>query len=137
MKDLSNGLEAKNKMSQDIVADTLNQMTNALRAKKEEITVHRHSKFLLSVLAIAKLKGYIKNYKVKDRNLTIEFDKLNKCGAIKPRYTVTVGEIEEFIGRYLPSKNLGVLVVSTSKGLMTHQTAQDKNLGGSLIAYMY
>jgi len=124
-------------MSQDIIADTLNQMTNALRARKESITVHKHSKFLLSVLAIAKLKGYIKSYKAKDRELTIEFAKLNKCGAIKPRYMVTVGEIEEFIGRYLPSKNMGTLILSTSKGLMTHQTALEKNIGGSLIAYMY
>ena len=124
-------------MNPDIVADILNQMTNALKAGKTEVLVHKHSKFLLSVLAIAKLKGYVKGYKAKDRELSIEFGKLNKCGAIKPRYVVQVGEIDEFISRYLPSKNIGVLIISTSKGLMTHQTAQDKNIGGSLIAYMY
>ena len=67
----------------------------------------------------------------------IEFDKLSKCGAIKPRYTVKTNEIEEFIGRYLPSKNMGILIVSTSEGLMTHQTALEKNLGGNVIAYFY
>ncbi|MCA9485672.1 MAG: 30S ribosomal protein S8, partial [Nanoarchaeota archaeon] len=50
-------------MSQDIVADTLNQMMNIRRAGKTELTVKKHSKLLLSVLAIAKLKGYVKEYK--------------------------------------------------------------------------
>jgi len=124
-------------MSQDIVADALNQMTNALRAGKELIKIKRYSRLLVSILAISKLKGYIKRYDVKDNELTIEFSKLSKCGAIKPRFTLKVGEMDEYIGRYLPSKNMGILILSTSQGLMTHQTAQDKNIGGSLIAYIY
>ena len=124
-------------MSQDIVADTLNQMMNSLRAGKEEFEVQKHSRFLLSVLAIAKLKGYVESYSVDGKKLKIKLGKLNGCNAVKPRLVVKADEIERYIKRYLPSKNLGVIIVSTSKGLMTHQTAQDKNLGGSLIAYFY
>ena len=124
-------------MSQDIVADTLNKIMNAKRARKSELEAQRSSKFLISVLALAKLKGYIKDYKLSGRNLKIEIGKLNKCGAIKPRFTVTVSEIEKYEKRYLPAKEFGLLIISTSKGLVTNQTAKEKNLGGCLIAYMY
>lgn len=124
-------------MSQDIVADTLNNMMNMKRAGKTELEIKRHSKFLSSVLAIAKLKGYVKSYKADGTKMKIELGKLNGCKAIKPRFAVSVEKIEKYVKRYLPSKNIGILIISTSQGLMTHQTAQDKNLGGSLIAYLF
>src|SRR3989344_1479584 len=124
-------------MSQDIVSDTLNLMMNAIKANKNEVRVKFHSKFLLSVLAIAKLRGYVKEYKIEGSELKIIIDKLNACKAIKPRYTISVEEIDKHIKRYLPAKNIGVLIISTTEGLMTHHTAIEKNLGGSLIAYLY
>ena len=124
-------------MSQDIIADALNKMLNASKAKKDTLSVKRHSKLLLSVLAIAKLKGYVKNYRVENNILNIEIGKLNVCQVIKPRFVVKVDEIEKYTKRYLPARDMGILVVSTSQGLMTHHTAQEKNIGGSLIAYFY
>jgi len=124
-------------MSQDIVADALNQMLNAMKAGRTSIVVARHSKLLISVLAIAKLKGYVKEYKVDGNTLKIEIGRLNHCRAIKPRYIVKVGDMDKYAKRYLPAKDLGILIVSTSQGLMTHQTAQDKNIGGGLLAYFY
>jgi small subunit ribosomal protein S8 len=124
-------------MSQDKISDALNQMMNALRAEKDSVVVHAHSKLLLSILALAKLKGYVKNYKTEGNSVTIEFAKLNGCNAIKPRYFVKVVDIEKYAKRYLPAKEIGMLIVSTSKGIMTHQTAQEKKIGGSLLAYFY
>ena len=80
-------------MSQDIVSDGLNQIMNAKKARKTHIEIKRISKLLISVLALAKLKGYIKDYKLSSKKLRIEFGKLNECQAIKPRYAVTVQEI--------------------------------------------
>jgi small subunit ribosomal protein S8 len=124
-------------MSQDTVADALNQMMNAKRANKKEVTIKRYSKLLLSVLAIAKLKGYVKEYKTEGTTLKITLGKLNACNAIKPRFMVQVPEVDRFTQRYLPAKGLGILIISTSQGLMTHLTASEKNIGGSLIAYFY
>jgi ribosomal protein S8 len=124
-------------MSQDIVADGMNQIMNAKRARKNSVKVKMYSKLLLSILAIGKLKGHIKDYRVKGDHLEIEFDKLNACRAIKPRYMVKEKMIQKYVKRYLPARDIGVLIISTSKGLMTHQTAQQKNLGGSVIAYFY
>ncbi len=138
MKDSFNNIQGANpKMSQDVVADTLNQMMNALRAGKETLEVKKHSRLLLSVLAIAKLRGYVKDYKAEGTKLKISLGKLNGCNAIKPRFVVKISDIDRYIKRYLPAKNLGILIISTSQGLMTHPTAFEKNLGGSLIAYFY
>lgn len=124
-------------MSQDILADALNQIMNMKKAGKSHLTLKKYSNVLLSVLAIAKLKNHIKNYEVKDNNLHIEIGKLNGCNAIKPRFVVKVNDIDKYVQRYLPAKTIGTLILSTSHGMMTHQTAQEKNIGGMLIAYIY
>ncbi|MEK6800303.1 MAG: 30S ribosomal protein S8 [Nanoarchaeota archaeon] len=124
-------------MSQDVVADALNKIMNAKRAKKKVLEVKMYSRILLSVLAIAKLKGYISDYKIENKTLKIELGALTACGPIKPRFAVQVDEIEEYVSMYLPAKNIGFLIVSTSQGLMTHQTAIEKKIGGSLIAFIY
>lgn len=125
-------------MSQDIVADALNQIMNAKKAGKHSVTLIKHSKFLVSVLAIGKIKDYIKSYRVEGREMVVELGhKLNFCKAVKPRYLVKANEIEKYMRRYLPARGMGFLLISTSEGLMTHQTAMEKNLGGSVIAYFY
>lgn len=124
-------------MSQDTVADALNQIMNAKRAKKKEVIVKKYSKTLLGVLAIGKLREYIREYKTDDTGLTIQIGKLNACRAVKPRFVVKSRMIDKYVRRYLPARDLGILIISTSQGLMTHQTAIEKNLGGSIIAYLY
>ena len=63
--------------------------------------------------------------------------KINKCGAIKPRYAVNYKGYEKYEKRYLPAKGFGFLVVSTSSGVMTHEDAVKKKIGGKLLAYIY
>lgn len=124
-------------MSQDITADALNQIMNARRAGKAQLVLARHSKLLLGILGIAKLRGYVKDFSVDGKQLTVVLGGILGCKAIKPRYTVTIDEIAKYEKRYLPAKDLGILIVSTPKGLMTHTTAREKHLGGCLIAYFY
>ena len=112
-------------MSQDIISDTLNQIMNAKRAKKDSVKVKRHSKILVEILELAKKRGYIESYN------------LNECMTIKPRFTVQVKDFDKYVRRYLPARNFGMMIVSTSSGLMTHDEAQEKNIGGSLMAYFY
>ena len=124
-------------MSQDVLSDALSKIMNAKLAGHTTVTLNFHSKLLMSVLAIAKLKGYIKDYSLENNNLVVQINKLNKCNSIKPRFFVTTEEIELFAKRYLPAKDIGILILSTSKGIMTHKTALEKNIGGSLLAYFY
>jgi len=124
-------------MSQDIVADALNVIMNAKKARKREISIKRYSNFLVKVLEIAKKSGYIESYELKEKRLNIKIGSLNECMAIKPRFYVKIGEIEKYIRRFLPARNFGIIIISTSLGLLTHEEAHEKNIGGSLVAYFY
>ncbi len=86
-----------------------------------------------------KQKGAIKRYKIngKDKSLEITIGDLFECKAIKPRFSVGKNDIEKYRRRYLPARNIGIMIVSTNKGLVTHEEAQEEQIGGSLVAYFY
>ena len=123
-------------MSQDIVADALNQIMNAKRARKTEVRIKRSSKFLIEILNLIKKLGYI-DYEKEDREIIVKIKKINEIKAIKPRFTVSIDQIDRYVRRFLPARNFGFIIVSTSKGLMTQDDALEKNIGGSLIAYIF
>src|SRR3990167_9623768 len=100
-------------MSQDIISDTLNELMNAKRARKSSVVVDRHSKFLMNIMEIAKKLGYIENYSVDERKLKINIGKLNDCNSIKPRFNVTKDKINKYMRRYLPSRDMGIIIIST------------------------
>ncbi len=126
-------------MSHDVVADALNMIKNANKAGKEIIKIKRISNLLIEVLKIMKQQGAIKKYKINSEKKSVEvtIGELFECKAIKPRYTVTKEQIEKYRRRYLPSRNFGTLIISTNKGLLTHEEAQEEKIGGCLIAYFY
>lgn len=126
-------------MSHDIVADALNMIRNAKRAKKEVIKVKIISNLLIEVLKIMKQAGAVKKYKIssKDGSVEITIGDLTDCKSIKPRFSCDKTQIEKYRRRYLPARNLGVMILSTNKGLMTHEEAQREQVGGCLIAYFY
>ncbi len=125
-------------MSQDIVADALNMIMNAQRAGKKSVVLIRYSTLLFKIFDLMKDDELI-DYKIdkKNKNAEVSLLKINKCKAIKPRFNVKSDEIEKYIRRFLPARGVGVVVVSTSKGLMRHDNAIKENLGGSLIAYYF
>ena len=126
-------------MSQDIVADALNMIKNAKKARKEMVKVNRISNLLIEILKIMKQEGAIKKYKInsKEKYIEITIGDLSECKAIKPRFSVDKTQIEKYRRRYLPARNLGIIIVSTNKGLMTHEEAQKEKTGGCLVAYFY
>ncbi|MBS3093323.1 30S ribosomal protein S8 [Candidatus Pacearchaeota archaeon] len=123
-------------MSQDLISDALNRIMNAKKAGKSDIVITRHSKLLRNILDIAKEEGYI-DYTLTGKELKIDIKRVNTIKAIKPRYTVPVKGMNSYVRRFLPAKDFGFIIVSTSKGLMKHKEAEEKNIGGCLIAYMY
>ena len=126
-------------MSQDIVADALNMMKNAKRARKNTIKVKIISNMLIEILKIMKQKGAVKKYKIdsKDKSIEIVIGDLTECKSIKPRFSCDKSQIEKYRRRYLPARNLGTMIISTNKGLMTHEEAQEEQVGGCLIAFFY
>jgi len=126
-------------MPQDVIADALNMMKNAKKSGKEEVKINRISNLLIEILKIMKQKGSIKKYKInaKEKSIEITLGEIWECKAIRPRFTVDKTMIERYRRRYLPSRNFGTLILSTNKGLMTHEEAEEEKIGGCLIAYFY
>ena len=127
------------KMSQDIIADALNMIRNANRAKKGNVEIKRISNLLVEILKIMKQKGAIKKYKIDSKKKTIEVSigDLVECRAIKPRFSVDRSQIEKYKRRYLPARNVGTIIISTNGGLKTHEEAEEEKTGGSLMAFFY
>ena len=126
-------------MAQDNVADALNMMLNAKKARKQDVKIKRISKLLIEILKIMKQEGAIKKYKIesKDKAVEIILGDFIECKAIKPRFTVKKEAIEKYKRRYLPSRDIGTVIISTNKGLMTHNEAFKAGIGGNLMAYFY
>ncbi|MEK6864801.1 MAG: 30S ribosomal protein S8 [Nanoarchaeota archaeon] len=126
----------------DTLATAMSNIMNAENIAKDSCLVTPISKMLTKMLDIMQLKGYIAGYEVTDKGrggiYKIKLNgSINKCGVIKPRFSVSKAEFEKFEKRYLPAKDFGFIVISTTKGLITLEEAREKGLGGRLIAFVY
>jgi len=126
----------------DPLANALSTIwNNEMRGKKECIT-YPASKFIAEVLRVMQKAGYIGEFEYIDDGRAGKFriqllGRINKCGVIKPRFSVKKDEFEEWEKRYLPAREIGILIVSTPKGIMTHREAKEMGIGGVLVAYVY
>jgi len=126
-------------MKPDIIAKALNEIMNAKRAGKSSCTVKPISKLLINIFEIMKKNNYI-NYRIEKGKfdvIVVEIKKLNECGAIKPRFNVRIEDLDRYIRRYLPARDLGIVLVSTNKGLTTDKEIGELKAGGCLIAYCF
>jgi len=126
-------------MRADIVANALNMIKNAKKARKDNVKVKNISNLLIEILKIMKQEGAVKKYKInsKEKSVDITLGDLIECKVVKPRFTVNKSQIEKYRRRYLPARDIGTLIISTNKGLMTHDEAKEEQIGGCLIAYFY
>jgi small subunit ribosomal protein S8 len=79
------------------------------------------------------LNGYIGEFEFIDDGRQGKFKvqlmgRINKCGSVKPRFPVKVNAFENWEKKFLPSRNVGILVVSTSKGVIAHREASERTL---------
>jgi len=126
----------------DPLSNALVNMKNQEGSAKKECTLKPASKLLASVLGVMKSEGYIEGFeKTEDGKLGCFVVRLagriNECKAIKPRYAVKKDEFEKFEKRYLPSRDIGIMIVTTPQGMMTHREAKKQNTGGRLVAFVY
>ena len=69
---------------------------------------------------------------------TIQKDLFSSCLKLKQMgYPVKLDKIEEWEKKFLPSKDVGTLIISTSKGVLSHKEVKEKNVGGRLLAFVY
>ena len=128
-------------MTDTIANGMITIMQNEIRLK-QECVISRASKLLGKVLRVMQLNGYIGEFEFVDDGWTGKFKvqllgRINKCGSIRPRFPVQRAEFEKWERSFLPSRDMGILVVSTSKGVTSHKAAKEERVGGRLLAFVY
>merc|ERR1719232_802647 len=96
------------------LADCLKCINNAEKRGKRQVLVRPCSKIVISLTG-----------------------RLNKCGVISPRFDVAIGDIEKWTTNLLPSRQFGYVVLTTSGGIMDHEEARRKHLGGKILGFFF
>jgi small subunit ribosomal protein S8 len=130
------------KKAMDTLANGLTTIINNEMRNRRECIISPASKLLGRVLRIIQLNGYIGEFEFVDDGRSGKFKvqllgRINKCGAVRPRYSVKIDGFEEWEKKILPSREVGTIVVSTSSGVLSHKEAKEKRLGGKLLAFVY
>ena len=128
-------------MLHDPLADVLSTIKNAERVGKNEC-VTRTSKVIKAVLKTMQEKSYMGTFEFVDDGKSGKFkielkNKIIDCNVVKPRFSVKVEDFEKWEKRFLPARNVGILILSTSKGIIDHKKAKELNIGGKLLAFVY
>ena len=129
-------------MLNDPLANVMSSIVTYENLGKRELLVHPVSRVIRRVLSIMQEHGYVGELEdMSDgrggfANLNL-LGNVNKCGVIKPLFSVKNQEFQKFEKRYLPANGVGILILSTPQGMMTHEQAREKGIGGRLIAYCY
>jgi len=124
------------------ISDAMTAIKNASDTGKADCIVEPASKLLGSMLRIMQELGYIGSFEFVDDRRGGQFrivlnGRINKCGAINPRFPVALAEMEYWETQYLPAKNFGILLLTTSQGVISHYEARKRGVGGELLGYVY
>jgi len=126
----------------DPLSNALSTIVESEKRRKRECMAWPASKLMGQVLRVMQKNGYIGEFEFIDDGRSGKFKiqllgRINKCGVIKPRYPVKIDELEFWEKRYLPSRDIGKLVLTTSKGVISNKEAREAHSSGRLIAYVY
>ena len=126
----------------DTIANGMTTLMNNEMRLKRECVISPASKLLGRVLRVMQLNGYIGEFEFIDDGRTGKFKvqllgRINKCGAIRPRFPVGVDAFERWERNFLPSRDIGILVISTSRGVTSQKIAKEEKIGGRLLAFAY
>ena len=125
----------------DLIADLLARIQNAIMRRKDNVTVI-NTKMNRGILDVLKKEQMIEDYAVSENGREIDVALLYKEG--EPAIT-SLKRISKSGQRiYITSKNIkpimngrGIAIISTSKGIMNGAVAKSSGLGGELICEVW
>lgn len=128
----------------DPIADMLTRIRNAIKARKREVALPSSS-LKVEIAKILKEEGYIKNFKVVDDgrqgslSLTLRYTE-EGLSVIKGLKRVSkpgcrIYCTKDSIPRVLDG--LGLVIISTSKGVMTGRKCEELGLGGEVLCSIW
>lgn len=122
----------------DPISDMLTRIRNAQRANKASVSMPS-SKLKVAIAKVLKEEGYIENFAVSaETKATLEIQLKYYAGqpVIERIQRVSRPGLRVYKGSNdIPSvmNGLGVVIVSTSKGVMTDRKARANGIGGELL----
>lgn len=132
----------------DPIADFLTRIRNAQLAGHRIVEIPA-SKLKQRLTEILYDQGYILKYTFEDRTaekpqgtikIALKYDPVTKQPIIRELVRVSRPGLRRFSGASdIPRviNGLGVMIVSTSRGVMTDKQAREQNVGGELLCYVY
>lgn len=130
-------------MQTDPLADFLTQIRNANRAGKEEVASN-HSKMKSGVAKVLKDEGYIEDFMLDKRGnrqvLVLKMKVHGRQKAIKGIKRISRPGLRRYVDvRKIPRVlgGLGVVILTTSRGIMSGHEAKKQNIGGEVLAYVW
>jgi small subunit ribosomal protein S8 len=126
----------------NVLSNLFTTLYNNESRRKNECIVFPASRFSSDILRVMQKHRYIGEFEQIDDGRMGKFRvqliaRINKCGIITPRFSVKKDGYLSWERQFLPAYSMGILMVSTSSGIMSHHDAQVKKAGGVLIGYAY
>lgn len=128
----------------DSIADLLTRIRNGVKSKKREVNIPS-SRLGIEVVKILKEEGYIRNYKVIDDskqgilNVTLKYTEDNKS-VISGLKRVSKSGCRIYCTKDSVPKvldGLGLVIVSTSRGVMTGRACEEQGTGGEVLCSIW
>jgi small subunit ribosomal protein S8 len=132
-------------MYTDTIADFLTRIRNASAANHRVVEIPA-SNLKKEITKILFDQGYILSYKFEDKTaqgsikIALKYDKETKGSVIKKIQRISTPGLRKYVGSSEVPRilnGLGISIISTSKGVMTGKQAQNENVGGEVLCYVY
>jgi len=129
----------------DTISDMLTRIRNAIQVKHRIVQIP-HTKISLAITQILKEEGFIENFETYDENrfkyllLSLKYIEHSQTSVIDTIQRVSKPGLRVYAkAKTLPKvlDNLGIAIVSTSKGVMTNLKAKELGLGGEILCYIW
>jgi small subunit ribosomal protein S8 len=128
----------------DPIADMLTRIRNAAKARKKEVSLPS-SRIKVEIAKILKEEGFIRNYKVvEDKvqaslNLTLKYTEDNRAAISGLRRISTPGCRIYCTKDSVPKAldGLGLVIVTTSRGLMSGKKCEETGVGGEVLCSIW
>ncbi len=128
-------------MKHDPLADLFSVIKNAESIGKNGCTVPASTLFK-NILKVMQDHEYIGEFEFVDDGRGGKFNvkllgNINSCNVIRPRFSVGFTDFIRWEKRFLPADNIGILILTTPKGVMDQIKAKKEKIGGKLLGFVY
>lgn len=131
-------------MVNDVIADSLTRIRNAYLGKLEYTTLY-YAKIVVKILEIFKREGFIKDFRIETRNnrkfivMILCYDENNRsCINEIKRISKSSRRVYKHRNELRSFKNgYGIMVVSTSMGILSNVEAYNNNVGGEVLCSIW